>query len=95
MAARPDYGVEPFHAGLRHWAVSERSMPELSDDAMLVRAARNGDRAAFGSGMREWSTESCSRRFQEEEREQLSPPQPEPIQSRKESPSHASDHPMP
>jgi RNA polymerase sigma-70 factor, ECF subfamily len=35
-------------AGLGRWPIREESAPEVSEDAILVCAARDGDRAAFG-----------------------------------------------
>jgi RNA polymerase sigma-70 factor, ECF subfamily len=40
--------VNSVVAGLRNQPVRGRSKSEFSEDAMLVEAARNGDRAAFG-----------------------------------------------
>ena len=48
MALRPANGVDLLAAGVGRWAVSERVPAELSDDARVVGAARDGDRAAFG-----------------------------------------------
>ena len=52
MASRSGDGVDLLAAGLGCGPVREESapeaFPEVSEDAMLVRAARDGDRAAFG-----------------------------------------------
>jgi RNA polymerase sigma-70 factor, ECF subfamily len=40
--------VDSVAASLRNQPVSEQSRSEFTEDEMLVRAARNGDRAAFG-----------------------------------------------
>lgn len=48
MASRPEDRVELRAASLGRRAVRERSAPEVFEDAMLVGAARDGDRAAFG-----------------------------------------------
>jgi RNA polymerase sigma-70 factor (ECF subfamily) len=48
MASRSGDRVDLLAAGLGPGPVRERSAPELSEDAKLVDAARDGDRAAFG-----------------------------------------------
>ncbi len=48
MASSSGDGADVLAAGLGRRAVREGSAPEVSDDAMLVRAARDGDRVAFG-----------------------------------------------
>jgi RNA polymerase sigma-70 factor (ECF subfamily) len=49
MASRSGQRVELLTAGLgRRRPVRRQSAPEVSDDAMLVNAAREGDRPAFG-----------------------------------------------
>jgi RNA polymerase sigma-70 factor (ECF subfamily) len=48
MASMPGDRVDLLAASLGHRPVSEQSTPEVSEDAMLVSAARDGDRAAFG-----------------------------------------------
>ncbi len=48
MASRSGDGVNLLAAGLTRRPVSEQSAPEISENARLVSAARNGDRAAFG-----------------------------------------------
>ena len=48
MASSSEDVDDLFLAGLRFWPVREQLMPELANEAALVRAARNGDRAAFG-----------------------------------------------
>jgi RNA polymerase sigma-70 factor, ECF subfamily len=48
MASRSGDRVDLVAAGLGPGPVRERSAPELSEDAKLVDAARDGDRAAFG-----------------------------------------------
>jgi RNA polymerase sigma-70 factor (ECF subfamily) len=47
MASMPGDQADLIAAGLRRRPVEE-SAPEVSEDAMLVSAARDGDRAAFG-----------------------------------------------
>jgi RNA polymerase sigma-70 factor, ECF subfamily len=49
MAPSSGDRVDLLAAGLGCRPVSEESAPEVSADAALVRAARDGDRAAFGS----------------------------------------------
>jgi RNA polymerase sigma-70 factor, ECF subfamily len=48
MASRSGGRVALLAAGLGRRPVREQSAPEASADSMLVDAARNGDRAAFG-----------------------------------------------
>jgi RNA polymerase sigma-70 factor, ECF subfamily len=48
MASSSGNRVDLLAAGLGRRPVREDSAPEVSEDAMLVRAARGGDRAAFG-----------------------------------------------
>jgi RNA polymerase sigma-70 factor, ECF subfamily len=48
MGSGPDNRVEVLAASLRRGFVAEPSRAELSEDAMLVAAARDGDRVAFG-----------------------------------------------
>jgi RNA polymerase sigma-70 factor, ECF subfamily len=48
MASRSGDQVDLLAAGLGRRPVREQSAPEVSEDAMLVGAARDGDRAAFG-----------------------------------------------
>jgi RNA polymerase sigma-70 factor, ECF subfamily len=48
MASRSGDRVDLLAAGLGRGPVKEQSAPEVSEDAMLVGAAREGDRAAFG-----------------------------------------------
>ena len=48
MASRPGDGFDLLAAGLGRRPLSEQSTPEFSEDAALVRAAREGDRPAFG-----------------------------------------------
>lgn len=48
MASRSGDRVDLLAAGLGRGPVRERSAPQVSEDAMLVGAAREGDRAAFG-----------------------------------------------
>ena len=48
MALRPANGVDLLAAGVGRWAVTERAAAEVSEDAKLVSAARDGDRGAFG-----------------------------------------------
>jgi RNA polymerase sigma-70 factor (ECF subfamily) len=48
MASRSGDRVDVLAAGLGPGPMREQSAPEISEDAMLVRAARDGDRAAFG-----------------------------------------------
>lgn len=48
MASRPEDSVELLTAGLECRPVRAESASEASADAMLVGAARDGDRAAFG-----------------------------------------------
>jgi RNA polymerase sigma-70 factor (ECF subfamily) len=48
MASSSGDRADLLAAALGRRAVREGSAPEVSDDAMLVRAARDGDRAAFG-----------------------------------------------
>jgi RNA polymerase sigma-70 factor, ECF subfamily len=48
MASRSGDRVDLFAEGLGCRPVKEPSAPEVSEDTMLVRDARNGDRAAFG-----------------------------------------------
>jgi RNA polymerase sigma-70 factor, ECF subfamily len=48
MASSSGNRADLLVAGLGRRSVSEGSAPEVSDDAMLVCAARDGDRAAFG-----------------------------------------------
>jgi RNA polymerase sigma-70 factor, ECF subfamily len=48
MASRSGDQVDLLAAGLERRPVREQSAPEVSEDAMLVAAARDGDRAAFG-----------------------------------------------
>ena len=48
MASRPDDSVELLMTGPGCRSVREQSASEASEDAMLVDAARHGDRAAFG-----------------------------------------------
>jgi len=48
MASRPDDSVELLMTGPGCRSVREQSASEASEDAMLVDAARDGDRAAFG-----------------------------------------------
>ena len=48
MASSSGDRADLLAAGLGRRPVREGSAPEVSDDAMLVRAARDGDRAAFG-----------------------------------------------
>jgi RNA polymerase sigma-70 factor, ECF subfamily len=48
MASSSGDGADVLAAGLGRRAVKEGPAPEVSDDAMLVCAAREGDRAAFG-----------------------------------------------
>jgi hypothetical protein len=47
-ASRPQDNVDLFAASLTSPPVSEPSTHEMSEDTILVRAARNGDRGAFG-----------------------------------------------
>jgi len=49
MASRPEDRVDLLAAGWDYRVVRKRSEPEVSADARLVSAARDGDRAAFGS----------------------------------------------
>jgi len=48
MASRSEYGFDLLAAGLGGQPAREQLAPELSEDANLVGAARDGDRAAFG-----------------------------------------------
>ena len=48
MASRSGDRVDLLAAGLGPGPVRQQSAPELSEDAKLVDAARDGDRAAFG-----------------------------------------------
>ena len=48
MASRSGDQVNLLAAGLGRRPVREQSAPEVSEDALLVAAARDGDRAAFG-----------------------------------------------
>jgi RNA polymerase sigma-70 factor, ECF subfamily len=48
MASRSGDSVDLLAAGLGPRAVRDRFAREVSDDAILVRAAQEGDRAAFG-----------------------------------------------
>ena len=48
MVLRSGDRVDLLAAGVGRRVVSEQSTPEVSEDAMLVGAARDGDRAAFG-----------------------------------------------
>jgi RNA polymerase sigma-70 factor (ECF subfamily) len=48
MASRPGDSVDLLAAGLGPRAVKDQFAREVSDDAILVRAAQEGDRAAFG-----------------------------------------------
>src|SRR5580700_5164147 len=48
MASSSGDRADLLAAALGRRAVREGSAPEVSDDAMLVRAAMDGDRAAFG-----------------------------------------------
>jgi RNA polymerase sigma-70 factor (ECF subfamily) len=48
MASRSGDQVDLLAAGLGRRPVREQIAPEVSEDAMLVAAARDGDRAAFG-----------------------------------------------
>jgi RNA polymerase sigma-70 factor, ECF subfamily len=48
MASRSGDQVDLLAASLGRRPVMEQSAPEVSDDARLVAAARDGDRAAFG-----------------------------------------------
>jgi len=48
MALRSGEGVDLLAAGLGSRPGREQSVPEVSEDAMFVSAARAGDRAAFG-----------------------------------------------
>jgi RNA polymerase sigma-70 factor (ECF subfamily) len=48
MASSSGDRADLLVAGLGRRPASEGSAPEVSDDAMLVCAARDGDRAAFG-----------------------------------------------
>jgi RNA polymerase sigma-70 factor (ECF subfamily) len=48
MASRSGDQVDLLAAGLGRRPVREQSEPQDSEDAMLVAAARDGDRAAFG-----------------------------------------------
>jgi DNA-directed RNA polymerase specialized sigma24 family protein len=48
MASRSGDRVDLSAAGLEPRPVRKQSVPETSEDAMLVGAARDGDRAAFG-----------------------------------------------
>jgi len=48
MASSPEELGDLFLAGLRFQLVREQVMPELANETVLVRAARDGDRAAFG-----------------------------------------------
>jgi RNA polymerase sigma-70 factor, ECF subfamily len=48
MASMSGDRVDLLAAGPGRGPVSEQSAPEVSEDAMLVGAARDGDRAAFG-----------------------------------------------
>src|ERR1051326_9353096 len=48
MASSPEELGNLFLAGLRFQLVREQVMPELANETVLVRAARDGDRAAFG-----------------------------------------------
>jgi RNA polymerase sigma-70 factor (ECF subfamily) len=48
MASRPGDSVDLLAAGLGPRAVRDQFAREVSDDAILVRAAQEGDRAAFG-----------------------------------------------
>jgi RNA polymerase sigma-70 factor (ECF subfamily) len=48
MASRSGDRVDLLAAGLGRGPVRERSAPEVSEDAMLAGAAREGDRVAFG-----------------------------------------------
>ena len=49
MASRPGDQADLLATGLERRPVTEQSAPEVSEDALLVIAARDGDRAAFGS----------------------------------------------
>jgi len=48
MASTPEDRLSLLVAGLGGWPVREQYAPELYEDATLVGAARDGDRAAFG-----------------------------------------------
>jgi RNA polymerase sigma-70 factor, ECF subfamily len=48
MSSRSGDRGDLLAAGLGYQPVREQSAPEVSEDAMLVRAAQEGDRAAFG-----------------------------------------------
>jgi RNA polymerase sigma-70 factor, ECF subfamily len=48
MASSPEDVGDLFLAGLRFRPVRKQLMPELANETALVRAARGGDRAAFG-----------------------------------------------
>jgi len=48
MASKPRDGVDVLAAGLGYRPVRKQSAREVSEDATLVGAARDGDRGAFG-----------------------------------------------
>jgi RNA polymerase sigma-70 factor, ECF subfamily len=48
MASKPRDSVEMLAAGLGYGPMRKGSVPELSEQALLVGAARDGDRGAFG-----------------------------------------------
>jgi RNA polymerase sigma-70 factor (ECF subfamily) len=48
MASSSGDRADLLAAGLGRWPVREESAPEVSEDAIVVCAAREGDRAAFG-----------------------------------------------
>lgn len=48
MASAPGDGIDLLAPELGCQPVSKQARPEMSEDARLVRAAQNGDRAAFG-----------------------------------------------
>ena len=48
MASRPEDRVDLLAADWDYRVVRKRSEPEVSEDARLVSAARDGDRTAFG-----------------------------------------------
>ena len=48
MAPRPRDSIDMLAAGLGYRPLRKRSVPEASEDASLVGAARDGDRGAFG-----------------------------------------------
>ena len=48
MASRPRHTADMLAAGMESQPVRQASASETSDDGVLVRAARDGDRSAFG-----------------------------------------------